>query len=297
MCIASLLASRRQHQLSAGKLHRLLLGRLTVFTNEPTLLANRWRSFAGAPHTHTHKRKHRRMLCEQEHPKSWASLESQRFWCHFTHVRSRALTTVDSKHLSTTANASAAQALGRSALASLVAQVLGRTSHSVAQALGHAVLSHIVAEVLVRLLHERKFLALYHGTLKKTRTFLSVRSLAACEELQVISCGEDSVWRSAAKPPKTFCPTCTVSQQLGVPDCNDSESHLQEFSGAASGKGIRHGCQAMLLNLNIRTAPTRSSAACMKISADINRTNDKKTHFCVDRARSITTSACPSVMD
>ena len=57
---------------------------------------------------------------------------------------------------------------------------------------------------------------------------------------QMISCGKDAVWRSIAKPPKTCWPTCTVSQQRDVPDCNDSGNHLQEFSRAASGNGVRH---------------------------------------------------------
>ena len=38
---------------------------------------------------------------------------------------------------------------------------------------------------------------------------------------------------------KTFRPTWTVSQQLGVPDCNVSENLLQGFSRAASGNGVR----------------------------------------------------------
>ena len=51
--------------------------------------------------------------------------------------------------------------------------------------------------------------------------------------------GKNAVWRSVAKSPKTFQPTCTVSQQLGVPDCNASENHLQELSRTASGNGVR----------------------------------------------------------
>ena len=107
------------------------------------------------------------------------------------------------------------------------------------------------------------------------------------------------LWRSVAKPPKTFWPTwvtCTVSQQLGVPDCNDSDNYSQEFSRAASGNGVRHRCQAMLFILNICTAPSRSSAACMRISVVTHRTHEKLI-FCCDCARSIITSACPSVID
>ena len=100
------------------------------------------------------------------------------------------------------------------------------------------------------------------------------------------SCSKDVVWRSIAKSPKTFWPTCTVSQQLGVPECKDSEHHLQEFSRAASGNGVRHRCRAMLLILNICTAPTPSPAACMKISVVSNRAHEKRTFALILRVRS-----------
>ena len=62
-----------------------------------------WRNAGGASlDRHTNKRMHRRMLCEQPLRKSWASLGKSMVWCLFTRVCSRALTTVDSKHLSAT---------------------------------------------------------------------------------------------------------------------------------------------------------------------------------------------------
>ena len=77
-----------------------------------------------------------------------------------------------------------------------------------------------------------------------------------------------------------------MSQQLGVPDCNDSENHLQEFFRAASGNGVRHRCPAMHFILNICTASTRLSAACMRIFVVFNGTHEKRTFTLTVRVRS-----------
>ena len=85
--------------------------------------------------------------------------------------------------------------------------------------------------------------------------------------------------------------TCTVSQNFGVPDCHVSENHSQEFSRAASVYGVRYKCQDMPFDLNMCMAPTRSSAACMKILTVSARAHDEGTfaltvrHLCLSLSR------------
>ena len=105
VCIASLLANHRYHQLSALPsciLAFLEAWRAEVFTNESTLTANRWRSFPGGPHIEAQASTHAVRAGASKIP---GISSKSMVWCLFTHVCSRALTTMDLKHLSATGKA------------------------------------------------------------------------------------------------------------------------------------------------------------------------------------------------